>query len=320
MQLKLSHFIFVGVTTLYLVLFFLIGNGVDGDNNTKDLFNGSAFILFLGSFTRLGLTFALPFVYAVFIAWCLTRHIVRREWERVVFFASPFTLANMEDVFSRVVFCMACAQIVDVALKSRRPVVATTGTVMLATTHPFNAVFAVLTLAPLLSPVLLLLFWGLDDLRYLDVLGPVFADKTALLRTYGLNLASTYQGQYAIRPDMREAFFGAGSWLAIVFPGLGVNVQPLIAYGLAAYHAVWIGLIFWLTPYRRNVILTVLPMSIIVAVFVGNSAVGYRHLLPILYSALVIFGRTPPKARGVLLGLVGFRFGLPNAAAVRGGK
>lgn len=320
MQIRRSSLIFVGVAAAYLILFYFVGYSEDGDNIARQPFNGSIHVLIFGEISRLGLGGALKFVYALIFAHLVTGHIVRREWERVVFFASPFVLANATDVFNRFMLCLVCAQLIDWGLRRRRWWVAALAGLTFASTHPFNAAFIASAAAPLLSPLVLLAVAASDQIASFDLLGPLFSEKRALLRTYGFDLRYLSQGNYAINPELRGMGFGLVWWLAILLPGIGTSVPPLTAYSVALYHAVWITAIIVLTPYRRNLLLVMLPMTVLVALLIGNAAVAYRHLLPIFYAALMLFGRaSPAMGRGFAFGLVRLRLGGPRTSERPGG-
>ncbi|MFI4975598.1 MAG: hypothetical protein ACHP84_13745 [Caulobacterales bacterium] len=315
MPIRRSTLIFVGCAVLYLVLFAFIGYSEDGDGIANQPFNGSIHVLVWGELSRLGLGGAMRFVYALVFAQMVTGHIVRREWERVLFFASPFVLANATDIYNRFMLCLVCAQLIDWGLRTRHRWIAAAAGIVFASTHPFNAAFLLGATAPLLSPLVVLTVVAIAQIANFDVLGPLFSDKRALLHTYGWELPTLSQGNYAINPALRGVAFGVVWWLAVLLPGIGTAVSPPVAYGVAGFHVLWIAAILALTPYRRTMLLAMLPMTVLVALFVGNSAVGYRHLLPIFYAALMIFGRSPPSlGRGFAFGLVRLRLGGPREA------
>ena len=309
MTIKRSTLLFAGLAIGYLILFALIGYSDDADNIAGRAFDGSIHVLIFGAIARLGLGGAMPFVYAVVVAHILSGHIRRREWERVLFFASPMVLVNVTDVYNRFMLCLVCAQLIDWGLRRRRFGVAAIAGLTFTSTHPFNAVFILGSAVPLLSPVLILLVSVSTEFPQVDaLLGPLFSDKRALLHTFGTDLPYLSQGTYAIDPALRGVAFGVVWWAAVVLPGIGTSVSPLVGWGAAAYHAVWIAGILALTPYRRDMLLVLVPMTVLVAMFIGNSAVGYRHLLPVFYGALMIFGRAPRAAgRGFAFGLVRLR-------------
>jgi hypothetical protein len=272
-------------------------------------------VLIFGEIARLGLGGAMRYVYALVFAHILTGHILRREWERVVFFASPMVLVNATDAFNRFMLCLVCAQLIDWGLRHRRLLVAACAAVVFATTHPFNAAFILAAAAPILSPMLIAFVAVGAELSQFDaLLGPLFSDKRALLHTFGDKLPYLSSGSYAINPALRNIAFGLPWWLAVVLPGLGAAAPTLVGLGAAAFNAIWLGAIVFLTPHRRNLLLILVPMSVLVSMWIGNSAVGYRHLLPMLYAGLMIFGRSPPAAgRGFAFGLVRLGFGPPQA-------
>jgi hypothetical protein len=306
MTIRRSSLLFAGLAVGYLILFVLVGYSDDGDNIAGRPFDGSVHVLIFGEIARLGLGRVLPFVYALVFAYLLGGHIRRREWERVLFFASPMVLVNATDVFNRFMFCLVCAQLMDWGLRRRKLIVAALAALSLATTHPFSAAFVLCAAAPLMSlPFVLLIAAGAQREQFDALLGPLFAGKRSLLHTLGPDLPFLSQGNYAIDPTLRSVAFGLIWWLAVLLPGIGTKVNPVIAIGLAGFQALWIAAIIYLSPQRRNIVLVMAPMSVLVALFVGNSADGYRHLLPVFYAGLMLFSRSPPReGRGFAFGLI----------------
>src|SRR5258706_15203509 len=109
MRIKRSHVLFAAFGLAYLAIFLATGYTVDADKSTQAPFNGSVFIFLWSFISRFSLANVAPIFYGLFFAHAMTRHVIRREWERALFFASPFVWVNITDVFNRVMFCLACA-------------------------------------------------------------------------------------------------------------------------------------------------------------------------------------------------------------------
>lgn len=215
-----------------------------------------------------------------------------------VIFVSPFVVYNVMDAFNKfaMIFWLSAemGRLVlsrsDSGILSRVIVLS-----LVAPLHPFNFVLLVLCF-PLAFALIVVFFVSFGGVFNIDGLAFVLGDKADLLSAYGTGLAETYGGNYKLVPgDAGFEVFGLSFSLSglprlIWFPAYMESAPKVADLLLAGFmgSCIALGIARFLFLGHYWVAFSLFVFSSVLATFVGNIAVMYRHLLPLMPAFFIL--------------------------------
>lgn len=297
----LFSFTFYVVLLVYGVCFALFGWTVDSDfvARSTNVFN-------IGVWWAKLLSATSPYLGAVCfgltIALIITYSVREKQWAVIVFFTNPFVIKNCVDVYNRFCIALALAFLVSAFLRSDRKLRALMCFSVFSLMHPLNFCVCILLLLPpvvISVPFVSAAIHFIPDIPFFDI---IFREKVILVDTFGADKPLLAGGNFKVDPNLfykNELFWIIG----IAFPGAFLHYNTFETSVVAFGYIFWYIALLAMLNNRWLIISITVSLIIIISLFVGNSAVAHRHLLPAIFMCIVTFGRMQSNIslwRGIL--------------------
>lgn len=202
---------------------------------------------------------------------------------------NPFILTNSFDAYNRFILTVFFMYIGYILIITNR-LFALASTALVASLHPFNLLTMLYDKKTnrkllLLSPIVLLLLTYFFS-YYSDL---IFEhEKYKLIISHGLDLASLYEGNLALKPEYTGAdlFSVLARYVAMIFPYSFLIKENIALLLLSFYQLILFSYVIYKLEFSRLVIFS--GSFLMVATLIGNFAVFNRHILPILIFLVIV--------------------------------